>query len=113
MWKWVVAFVSCVAFWVACDFALQHSASFAFGNFMRLPLQTAVDLAGYYHWCQIAYTTPFWWIGALIVAAYAALGFLPLILVPLVKRRWPLWLTVSFLMAHPAVWLLALASGHH
>ncbi|MDD4890144.1 MAG: hypothetical protein PHU85_09455 [Phycisphaerae bacterium] len=104
----MIAYVLCVVGWVAADFGLQHSDSFFFVNFMRLPLETAIDLAGSYYWCHISHS-PFWSIGTLIITAYAALGFLPLILAPWAKRNWPLWLTGAFMIAHPVVWCGILA----
>lgn len=114
MWKRFIAYFSCIAFWVVCDFALQHSGSFFFGNFMRLPLDTALDLIGPCYSCEISHT-PFWSIGTLIVTAYATLGFLPLLLAPFVKRNWPLWLTGAFIIAHPGIWLFIIfvIGPHH
>jgi len=111
-WKWVIAYVSCVVLWFVCDFALEQSHSYLFENFMRLPLETLVYLAGWQSWSISDLTH---WSRTWIVIAYAGIGFLPLILVPLVKRYWPLWLTAAFVLAHPVVWYgigWAIASHH-
>ena len=113
MWKWVAAYVSCVVFWIACDLALLRSDSYVFSSFMRLPLVTAFDLAGCYSWCAYMLHSPFLSIGTLVATAYAALGFLPLILAPLFKRWWLLCLTGAFLLAHPGLWLLIFMIGPH
>lgn len=116
MRKWLIAFLICIVFWVACDAALQYWGFFLFENFMRLPLLTAASYSAPLDWWFAIAHFSFWSIGTLILAAYAALGFFPLILVPVVKRRWPLWLTGAFVLAHPGLWFIAIvhwASGAH
>ena len=107
MWKWLIAYICCVMSWVACDAALQYRGFFMFENFMRLPLETAFDLMGLYLAQCVTHFAP-WSIGTLILVGYAALGFLPLVLVPLIGRKWPLWITAVFVLAHPAMWVFVL-----
>ena len=113
---WLIAYVCCVVLWVALDAALQCWGFFMFENFLRLPLITAVEYLGSLHqWCLVL-DFPFWSVGTLMLAGYAALGFLPLVFVPLLRRKWPLLLTGAFILAHPAMWVLVLAnwlSGSH
>ena len=109
MWKWLIAYICCVMSWVACDAALQYRGFFMFENFMRLPLEEAFSLTGSFP-PQCLRHFPLWSSGTLILVCYAAFGFLPLIFVPLVKRRWPLWITAVFVLAHPAMWVFVLVS---
>jgi hypothetical protein len=102
MWKWFVAYICCVTAWTVCDAALQYSSCSIFQDPMRLPLLEACKLMDSFPQCLRdvgLFST-----GTIIIAGYAAVGFLPLPLVPLVKRRWPLWITGAFVVAHLAMW---------
>ena len=116
MRNWMVAYLCCVAAWVASDAALQWWDSFLFQNFMRLPLLTALEYLAPIAWWGAVAHFPFWSVGTLVLCAYAAVGFLPVALVPLLKRRWLVWLSAAFVFAHLALWVLALVlwvSGPH
>ena len=112
MRKWVIAYALCVAFWVASDCALQYSDSFLFSRFMHIPLRTVIGLAGGDgHWFCLSHTS----FAMVFITGNAALGFLPLVLAPYVKRDWPLWFTVAFVLAHPGLLMLILtiSRGRH
>ena len=118
----MIAYVCCVALWIVFDAVIERGGGFMFEHLMRLPLVMAFGLLDSdVLWLLIAHypswsVPPMWSIGTVIFVAYTAVGFLPLILVPLLKRKWPLWLTGAFVLAHPGLWFLSIIfwlSGHH